>query len=157
MPLAAGSRIGRYDILSPLGEGGMGEVYRALDPVLGRQLALKILPPDLAHDPARVERLAPINVAVLDAHQQFHLAEAFIVAGDPDRGLDLLERSNAGFHPYLYMATYCRFLDPVRSLPRFQAVLERAKTRTEAFRVAARVERIDRQVAAAPHGGYHAE
>lgn len=83
---------------------------------------------------AALERLAPINIAVLDPHQQFHLAESFIVAGDHDRGLELLERSNEGFHPYLYMASYCRFLDPVRDQPRFQDLLERAKERTEAFR-----------------------
>jgi TolB-like protein len=83
-----------------------------------------------------LERLLPINIAVLDAHQQFHLAESFIGAGDLDRGLDLLERSNAGFHPYGYMAKFCRFLDPVRELPRFQAVLESARERTEAFRKA---------------------
>jgi predicted Zn-dependent protease len=83
-----------------------------------------------------LERLAPINLAVLDAHQHFHLAEAFIVGGDLERGLDLLERSNAGFHPYGYMARHCRFLDPVRHQPRFQALLERARARTEAFRAA---------------------
>jgi non-specific serine/threonine protein kinase len=85
---------------------------------------------------AALERLAPINLAVLDAHQHFHLAEAFIVAGDLERGLELLERSNAGFHPYGYMATHCRFLDPVRHLPRFQAILAQARERTEAFRAA---------------------
>jgi len=84
-----------------------------------------------------LERLTPINIAVLDAHQQFHLAESFIGAGDLERGLDLLERSNTGFHPYVYMAHHCRFLDPVRHLPRFQAVLGQAKERTEAFRKAA--------------------
>lgn len=82
-------------------------------------------------------RLAPINLAVLDAHQWFHLAESFIVAGDLDRGLELLEHSNTGFHPYGYMATYCRFLDPLRGLPRFEAILEQSRARTEAFRAAA--------------------
>ena len=82
-------------------------------------------------------RLAPINLAVLDAHQWFHLAESFIVAGDLDRGLELLEHSNAGFHPHGYMAKYCRFLDPVRGLPRFEAILEQSRARTEAFRAAA--------------------
>jgi non-specific serine/threonine protein kinase len=83
------------------------------------------------------EWLGPINIAVLDPHQQFHLAEAFIVAGDLERGLELLERSNAGFHPYVYMAHHCRFLDRVRQAPRFQAVLRQAKERTDAFRTAA--------------------
>jgi serine/threonine protein kinase/tetratricopeptide (TPR) repeat protein len=83
------------------------------------------------------EWLAPINIAILDPHQQFHLAESFLVAGDLERGLELLERSNFGFHPYVYMAHHCRFLDPVRHTPRFQALLAKAKERTEAFRRAA--------------------
>lgn len=81
--------------------------------------------------------LAPINLAIMDPHQQFHLAESFLVAGDLERGLDLLERSNFGFHPYEYMAHHCRFLDPVRDTPRFQALLAQAKERTEEFRKAA--------------------
>jgi len=80
------------------------------------------------------DRLAPINLEVLDAHQLFHLAESFIVAGDLDRGLELLERSNAGFHPDGYMGHHCRFLDPVRESPRFRTVIAQAKARTEAFR-----------------------
>lgn len=54
--LAAGTRLGPYEILAPLGAGGMGEVYRARDPRLGRQVAIKILPPDLASDPERLCR-----------------------------------------------------------------------------------------------------
>jgi TolB-like protein len=88
-----------------------------------------------------LELLSPINLAVLDAHQQFHVAESCIVAGDLDRGLDLLERSNAGFHPYGYMANHCRFLDPVRGLPRFDGVLAQARARTAAFRDAILVAR----------------
>jgi serine/threonine protein kinase/Tol biopolymer transport system component len=56
MPLAAGSRLGSYEILSALGAGGMGEVYRATDTVLKRQVALKVLPPEVANDPERVAR-----------------------------------------------------------------------------------------------------
>ena len=44
MPLAAGQRLGPYEILSPLGAGGMGEVYRARDPRLERDVAIKVLP-----------------------------------------------------------------------------------------------------------------
>src|SRR5918995_825234 len=56
MPLAAGTRLGPYEISAPLGAGGMGEVYRARDLKLGRDVALKILPEMFASDPDRVAR-----------------------------------------------------------------------------------------------------
>ena len=61
MTLAPGTRLGSYDIVSALGSGGMGEVYRAHDARLGRDVALKILPDSMARDPdalARFEREA---------------------------------------------------------------------------------------------------
>jgi serine/threonine-protein kinase len=56
MSLTAGSHLGPYEIISPLGAGGMGEVYRARDTKLGRDVALKILPESFVHDPDRVAR-----------------------------------------------------------------------------------------------------
>ncbi len=50
MPLTPGDKIGPYEILSPLGTGGMGEVYRARDPKLNREVAIKVLPSSLAND-----------------------------------------------------------------------------------------------------------
>jgi serine/threonine protein kinase len=54
--LAAGSRVGPYQIVAPLGAGGMGEVYRARDPRIGREVAVKVLPPAFAADADRVRR-----------------------------------------------------------------------------------------------------
>jgi eukaryotic-like serine/threonine-protein kinase len=51
MPLSAGARLGPYEILSPLGAGGMGEVYRARDTRLERTVAVKVLPSDLSENP----------------------------------------------------------------------------------------------------------
>jgi TolB-like protein/predicted Zn-dependent protease len=56
MPLASGMTLGPYQIVSPLGAGGMGEVYRARDARLDRAVALKVLPSDVAGDPVRLER-----------------------------------------------------------------------------------------------------
>jgi serine/threonine-protein kinase len=61
VPLIPGSRLGPYEIVAPLGAGGMGEVFRARDPRLGRDVAIKALPPSLAQDAdrrARFEREA---------------------------------------------------------------------------------------------------
>ena len=56
MSLAPGTRIGPYEVAGPLGAGGMGEVYRATDTKLKRQVAIKILPPSLAADADRLAR-----------------------------------------------------------------------------------------------------
>src|SRR5499427_7611140 len=56
MTLAAGTKLGPYEILSELGAGGMGEVYRARDPRLGREVAIKVLPASFAQDADRLKR-----------------------------------------------------------------------------------------------------
>ncbi|MAG69468.1 MAG: serine/threonine protein kinase, partial [Acidobacteria bacterium] len=56
MPLAVGSRLGPYEVVAPIGAGGMGEVYRARDTKLERDIALKILPEAFVNDPERLAR-----------------------------------------------------------------------------------------------------
>jgi hypothetical protein len=56
IPLAAGTRFGPYEILAPIGAGGMGEVYRARDTKLGRDVAIKVLPDAFANDAERMAR-----------------------------------------------------------------------------------------------------
>ena len=86
MALTRGSRFGPYEILAPLGAGGMGEVYKAVDTRLGREVALKILPDGLAQDPhwkQRFEREArlvstlnhPYICALHDVGQDFLVME----------------------------------------------------------------------------------
>lgn len=71
MVLSSGSKLGPYEIEAPLGAGGMGEVYRARDTRLGRDVAIKILPQHLSSDPdlkARFEREARAISALSHPH-----------------------------------------------------------------------------------------
>jgi eukaryotic-like serine/threonine-protein kinase len=87
MPLTTGARLGPYEVLSPLGAGGMGEVYRAHDSRLDREVAIKVLPERMAQDPVallRFEREAkslaalshPSVLMILDFGQQDGVAYA---------------------------------------------------------------------------------
>src|ERR1044071_5792688 len=57
MALIPGTKLGPYEIVSPLGAGGMGEVYRARDTRLDRTVAIKVLPPHLSSDPELKQRM----------------------------------------------------------------------------------------------------
>ncbi len=88
MTLSAGTRLGPYEILSALGEGGMGEVYRARDTRLDRTVAVKALPALFAQDPerlARFEREAKLLAAL--NHPGIAHVYGFETAGLPDGGL----------------------------------------------------------------------
>jgi len=56
MPLTAGTRLGHYEVIAPIGAGGMGEVYKARDTRLNRQVAVKVLPEHVSHDAERKQR-----------------------------------------------------------------------------------------------------
>jgi serine/threonine-protein kinase len=83
MPLSAGTRLGSYEVIAAIGAGGMGEVYRARDTRLDRDVALKILPESFAADPdrrARFEREAKALAAL--NHPNIAQVYGFDVAGD---------------------------------------------------------------------------
>ncbi len=76
MPLSTGTRLGSYEIVAPLGAGGMGEVYRALDTRLKRQVAIKVLPSAVAADGARLARFQR-EAEVLASLNHPHIAAVY--------------------------------------------------------------------------------
>ena len=107
MSLAPGTRLGAYEVVALIGAGGMGEVYRARDPRLGRDVAVKILPAGLASDPERLRRFeqearaaAALNhpniLAVYDIGQ--HEGAPYIVS-ELLEGETLRERLAGGAQP----------------------------------------------------------
>ena len=76
MGLLPGSRLGSYEVVAPLGAGGMGEVYRATDTNLKRQVALKVLPAALAGDAERLARFQR-EAEVLAALNHPHIAAIY--------------------------------------------------------------------------------
>src|SRR6188768_1321170 len=84
MPLPVGTRIGPYEVVAPIGAGGMGEVYRARDTKLNRDVALKILPQAFASDPDRLARFER-EAQVLASLNHPNIAQVY--------GLELVEGS----------------------------------------------------------------
>jgi serine/threonine-protein kinase len=82
MSLTSGARLGSYQIVSPLGAGGMGEVYRARDTKLGRDVALKILPDAVANDPDRLMRFER-EAKTLAALNHPHVAQVYGIEEGP--------------------------------------------------------------------------
>src|ERR1700726_717509 len=83
MALSAGDKLGPYEIIAPIGAGGMGEVYRARDTKLDREVAIKVLPHLLAEDPERLARFER-EAKVLAALNHPNIAQIY---GVEDRAL----------------------------------------------------------------------
>jgi serine/threonine protein kinase len=110
MPLVGGSRLGPYEILFAIGAGGMGEVYRARDARLERDVVLKMLPADaLADGTARAWLV-----------REARLASNYALAGDKALALEQAYRSRDPKMPYFSCSP---IWDPVRSEPRVQTIL----------------------------------
>ncbi|HXG90555.1 MAG TPA: protein kinase [Vicinamibacterales bacterium] len=104
MPLAVGARLGPYEIISAIGAGGMGEVYRARDPRLRRDVAIKVLPTSFSADPDRLQRFeqearaaAALNHPnILAVHDIGAEADAPFIVSELLEGQTLRERLLAG-------------------------------------------------------------
>jgi eukaryotic-like serine/threonine-protein kinase len=107
MILATATRIGSYEILAAIGAGGMGEVYRARDSKLGRDVAIKVLPASFARDSermARFEREAKVlaslnhpNIAAIHGFEDTNGAHALVM--ELVEGPTLSDRIAAGLIP----------------------------------------------------------
>src|SRR4051812_25192510 len=89
MSLAAGQALGPYTILAPLGAGGMGEVYRARDARLNRDVAIKVIPPEVADNP--------------DALARFQRESHAVAALSHSNILTIFDVGQSNGHPYAVM------------------------------------------------------
>jgi serine/threonine protein kinase len=106
MPLTAGTRLGHFEILNPIGAGGMGEVYRARDDRLGREVAIKILPEELATDEQALLRfqreaksvaaLSHPNIVALHELDRDSVSGVFFFASELLEGETLASRLRRG-------------------------------------------------------------
>jgi len=117
MPLASGSHPGPYEILSPLGEGGMGEVYRARDLRLGREVAIKVLPDRLASDADLVRRFEQARAVAALSH--LNVLTLFDLGREGEGAFSLLEEAFAERSNGMAYLGVDPNLDGLRSDPRF--------------------------------------
>lgn len=114
MTLTAGTRLGPYEILAPIGAGAMGEVYRAADLRRGRNVAVKVLPEALPSDPdrlSRFEREAMFYAEARESDRAIHWLKKACIEGEP-------QVIALGFNPHW---------DGLRSDPRFEDMVRRTR------------------------------
>src|SRR6202795_3965769 len=133
MPLNPDTRLGPYEILAPLGAGGMGEVYRARDSRLDREVAIKVLPETFARDPERVARfqreakvLASLNHPHIAAIYGFEEANAvrFLVL-ELVEGETLADRLKIGPLPVDEALSICKQIAEAVETAHEQGVIHR--------------------------------
>src|SRR5262245_42236888 len=116
MAIATGARFNHYEILSPLGAGGMGEVWRARDTRLNREVAIKVLPPSFAQDPDRLLRFKQEALAtsalnhpnILTVHDVGDYEGAPFIVAELLEGEELREQLNEGALPLRRSIDYAR-------------------------------------------------
>jgi serine/threonine protein kinase/tetratricopeptide (TPR) repeat protein len=88
----------------------------------------------VGHGDEALKALARLDVAPLDAHQTFHFAESFAMAGDTRRALELFEWAvDHGFYPYRFFAEWCPFVTPLRGMSEFDRIVSKAARRVAEF------------------------
>ncbi len=133
MALAAGTQLGPYEILAPLGAGGMGQVYRARDTRLGREVAVKVLHDEVAADPerlARFEREARLlaalnhpNIATIHGLEEFYGAKFLVMELVP--GETLADRLAAEPLPLAEALGVCRQIAEALEAAHEQGIIHR--------------------------------
>ena len=99
MSLKSGTQLGNYEVLAPIGAGGMGEVYRARDSKLGREVAIKVLPDTFAQNPERLARFER-EARLLASLNRPNIAAIY--------GLE--ESNDIQFHPWCCLRICCKLV-----------------------------------------------
>ncbi len=123
MPVPVGSRLGPYEILSAIGGGGMGEVYRARDSKLGRDVAMKVLPAAFARDAERMSRFQP-EAKVLASLNHTKIATIHGLE-EPGRHIALVAGSS------YFASTRLKRRSHIRELPRLNSLMWPFASRTK--------------------------
>ena len=127
MTIPTGTHLGPYEILALIGEGGMGVVYRARDPRLGREVAIKVLQDGAAESPerlARFEREAQ-SASALNHPNILTIHDVGSQDGQPYLVTELLDRAYAEQDWFLVWLEVDPMYDPLRGDPRFATLLDR--------------------------------